>query len=163
MYCIPLHMHAHTGLSRDSMEDKMSVTLLYTNKSSCLDSAERVKVTSAINVHQLTIHHERLYHRLLLYLDRSGVVELWKLVFHSPLPPSQPGLHTGLLGVVLDNAVTVWMDGVPSLMEEQQEVQQVHTYQQQQVSNTTSCVETILGVCVWCVYDTVCEVCACVV
>ncbi len=67
-------------------------------------------MTSAVNVHQLTMRHESSHHLLLLYLDREGLKELWKLVF-SVTSPSQPGLHAGLLGVVLDDAVTVWLDG----------------------------------------------------
>jgi len=92
------------------VEKKLTTTLLYGNKSSCLEAAELVKVMSEVNVHQLTMRHERLHHLLLLYLDRDGLKELWKLIF-AKTSSSHPGLRTGLLGVVLDDAVTVWLDG----------------------------------------------------
>lgn len=99
------------------MENKTSTTLIYVNKNSCLDAAERVKVTSGINVHQLTMRHEHLYHHLLLYLDREGLKELWKILFPTPpqdvtTPPT--GLHSGLLGIILDSTV-VWLKRATAL------------------------------------------------
>ena len=139
----------------------MSVTLLYANKSSCLVAAERVKVMVAINVHQLTMRHEYHYHRLLLYLDKEGIKELWKLVFYSSsFSISQPGLHIGLLGVILDNAVTVWLDGgAAATLERQQEQQQ---QQQQPFVSSSSHMETILGMCVWHECVICVTVCVCV-
>ena len=101
----------YTTGTRDASGNKISTTLLYANKNSCLDAAERVKVTSGINVHELTMKHEHFYHHLLLYLDRGGLKELWKILF--PLPPSEPsnspGLHSGLLGIMVNSAITVWL------------------------------------------------------
>lgn len=104
----------------DSVENKISTTLLYLNKSSCKDAAERVKVTSGINVHQLTMRHEHLYHQLLLYLNRDGLKELWKILFISGSqdlgvgPISPIGLHRGLLGIMLDRTV-VWLNRAAAL------------------------------------------------
>ena len=102
------------------MENKISTTLLYSNKSSCKDAAERVKVTSGINVHQLTMRHEHLYHQLLLYLDKDGLKELWKILFMSgsqdygAAPSSPIGLHMGLLGIMFDRTV-VWLNRAAAL------------------------------------------------
>lgn len=107
--------------SKDAIENKTSVTLLYVNKVSCLDAAERVKVTSGINVHQLTMRHEHAYHQLLLYLDRGGLKELWKILFpptcsssHESAASCSPGLHNGLLGIMLENIV-VWLKRAAAL------------------------------------------------
>ena len=102
------------------------------NKTSCLDAAERVKVTSGINVHQLTMRHEHLYHHLLLYLDQEGLRELWKILFPQVAPQdtgTSSGFHSGLLGVMMDNTV-VWLkrtaaigtsiSSLPSAMETSQ-------------------------------------------
>ena len=92
------------------MENKISTTLLYSNKTSCKDAAERVKVTSGINVHQLTMRHEHVYHQLLLYLDRDGLRELWKVLFVGGAQEASPaGLQVGLLGIMLDKTV-VWLN-----------------------------------------------------
>lgn len=102
--------------ARDSVENKISTTLIYINKSSCLDAAERVKVTSGVNVHQLTMRHEHLYHHLLLYLDRDGLRELWKVLsLAAPRDVATPtGLQSGLLGVMLESTV-VWLKRAAAL------------------------------------------------
>ena len=93
------------------MENKINTTLLYINKNCCLDAAERVKVTSGINVHQLTMRHEHLYHHLILYQDREGLKELWKILFQTVSSQDTgglPRLQNGLLGIMLDKMV-VWL------------------------------------------------------
>ena len=62
--------------------------------------------------------HEHLYHHLLLYLDREGLKELWKILFPGTKKDSSTsssssslGLHTGLLGVMMDSIV-VWLKKV---------------------------------------------------
>ena len=62
------------------------------------------------------MRHEHSYHHLLLYLDRDGLRELWKILFLTTPPqdaattPSSgsAGLHIGLLGFMFDNTV-VWL------------------------------------------------------
>ena len=84
----------------------LNTTLLYADKSSCSDAAEKVKTMAAVKVHQLTISHEQHSHQLLLYLDHEGLRNLWRVLFS--LENSNSSLHSGLLGVVLDSGVTVW-------------------------------------------------------
>ncbi len=58
---------------------------------------------------------EHLFHHLLLYLDRRGLGELWKILFPpaATAPPQaggleEAGLHRGLVGIMLDSTV-VWL------------------------------------------------------
>ena len=99
---------AHTSAPREGVDPSKSLntTLLFADKSSCSDAAEKVKTMPAIKVHQLTISHEQQSHKLLLYLDHEGLRNLWKVLFSSE--NSNSSLHSGLLGVVLDSGVTVW-------------------------------------------------------
>ena len=62
---------------------------------------------STIKVHQLTISHEQQSHQLLLYLDREGLRNLWKILFNADNSCCS-SLHNGLVGVVLDSGLTVW-------------------------------------------------------
>ena len=126
----------------------LNTTLLFADKSSCSDAAEKVKTMPAIKVHQLTISHEQQSHQLLLYLDQEGLRNLWKVLFNSD--NSQSSLHSGLLGVVLDSGVTVWCKSVPK-----NDANISH-------SGTMDTSGTCVCVCVCvCVYVCVC-VCVCV-
>ena len=101
-------MHTLSGTTRESSIDsskRLNVTLLYNSKSSCTEAADRVKTIPAINVHQLTMKHEQT-HQLLLFLDREGLRSLWKVLFSGVTPSS---LHGGLLGVIVDSNVMVWL------------------------------------------------------
>ena len=92
----------------DSSNQPLSATLLYADKKSCLEAAEKVKTISSVNVHQLTMRHE-MSHELVLYLDREGLKSLWNVVFSHGDRSS--GLHAGLLGVKMISNLTVWLDG----------------------------------------------------
>lgn len=99
-----------SGVSRetlDSSKQPLSTTLLYADKKSCLEAAEKVKTISSINVHQLTMRHE-MSHELVLYLDREGLKSLWNVVFSHGDRSS--GLHAGLLGVKMSSNFTVWLE-----------------------------------------------------
>lgn len=65
------------------------------------------------------MRHEHLYHQLLLYLNRDGLKELWKILVAGAQdlvagPVSPTGLHRGLLGIMLDRTV-VWLNRAAAL------------------------------------------------
>lgn len=83
------------------------MTLLYSNNTSGLNSADKIKSMSYVGATQIALTQDDKHHLLTLQVDCRGMESLWKVVFAS----AQSAIHAGLLGVRLEGGVTVWLAG----------------------------------------------------
>ena len=81
------------------------VTLLYSDNSSGLNSADKIKSMSTVGATQITLTQDGKHHLLALHVDSSGMESLWKVVCGS----TGSSVHAGLLAVRLEGGVTVWL------------------------------------------------------
>lgn len=95
---------AHLYRAQDKQKC-IHVTLLYSDNSSGLNSADKIKSMSSVGATQITLTQDSKHHLLTLHLDSNGMESLWKVVCGSAVT----GIHAGLLAVRLEGGVTVWL------------------------------------------------------
>lgn len=84
------------------------MTLLYTDRSTCLEAADRIKNLGTVNATHVQLTQEQ-FHHLSMFMGRNGLQNLWKVLFSE----SSKLLHSGLVGVSLGSSVAVWVKGRP--------------------------------------------------
>ena len=97
--------------SEDSAKP-VNVLLLYTDKNSCLEAADKLRSMNAINASHLQLKLEQ-FDQLSMCVDRNGLHNLWRLLFGEPT-----AIHVGLLGINISGTVTVWLKGNPYIAME---------------------------------------------
>jgi len=77
----------------------LAIALLYTDKNSCLEAADKLKNMNVINASHLQLKLEQ-FDQLSMCTDREGLCNLWRILFSEPTP-----IHVGLLGVSMSGCV----------------------------------------------------------
>lgn len=95
---------AHLYRAQDKQK-RIHVTLLYSDNSSGLNSADKIKSMSSVGATQITLTQDSKHHLLTLHVDSNGMENLWKVVCGS----TGSAIHAGLLAVQLEGGVTVWL------------------------------------------------------
>lgn len=103
-FCFLTGNPAHLYRAQDKQKC-IHVTLLYSDNSSGLNSADKIKSMSSVGATQITLTQDSKHHLLTLHLDSNGMESLWKVVCGS----AGSGIHAGLLALRLEGGVTVWL------------------------------------------------------
>ena len=99
--------YAHTHIPGTPLDNYTSteLALLYSDNSSCLEAADKIKNLGTINASQLKLTQDQ-FHQLSMKIEQQGLRNLWMVLFSE----GSNLLHPGLVGISIAGTI-IWLRG----------------------------------------------------